>query len=46
MNDDVIQSSLGKAGNRFAGLKNMVKLQGCMVDALAPDVDEGRGKLR
>jgi hypothetical protein len=27
----------------FIGLKNMVKLQEYMVDALAPEVDEGRG---
>lgn len=27
-------------------LKNKVKLQEYMVDALAPEVDEGRGKLR
>ena len=29
-----------------AGLKNMVKLQGCMVNALVPEVDERRDKLR
>ena len=28
------------------GFKNKVKLQGYMVDALAPEVDEGRDKLR
>ena len=28
------------------GLKNMVKLQGCMVNALVPEVDERRDKLR
>ena len=27
-------------------LKNMVKLQGCMVNALVPEVDERRDKLR
>ena len=30
----------------IAGLKNMVKLQGCMVNALVPEVDERRDKLR
>ena len=29
-----------------SGLKNISKLQGYMVDALAPEVEEGRGKLR
>ena len=28
------------------GFKNKVKLQGYMVDALAPEVYEGRDKLR
>ena len=28
------------------GLKNMVKLQGCMVNALVSEVDERRDKLR
>ena len=31
---------------KFIGLKNMVKLQGCMVDALALEAEEGRDKLR
>ena len=35
-----------KDGLKSVGLKNMVKLQGCMVDALVPEVDERRDKLR
>ena len=35
-----------KDGRKSVGLKNMVKLQGCMVDALVPEVDERRDKLR
>ena len=31
---------------KSVGLKNMVKLQGCMVNALVPEVDERRDKLR
>ena len=32
--------------DKSVGLKNMVKLQGCMVNALVPEVDERRDKLR